>query len=574
MDSRSAAHVLSQIAAYLELAGGNPYKARAYQTAARSVMALGADDLRPLLASGELQQVRGLGPATLGVIRDLAESGESSYLEQLRAQLPEGLLDLMNVPGLSTEKIHKLHAEAGIASLEELEAAARDGRLAKVKGMGPKTAQKILAGIEFMRESGRQTLYHQAEVAARGLLAAVRSHPDVVTAEIAGSLRRRREVISDVDIVAACRQSPREVAESFTRLPGLRGASLANASATLRFVEGTRLDLHCVAPEDFAVAWWRATGSADHVAAVEQLLVVRGMRLDGDTLRGRDARRVAVATEEDFFRALGAAWIPPELREGQGEVEAAAANALPRLVSLADIRGVLHCHTEYSDGRGTVAQMARGAQAAGWSYVGISDHSQAAFYASGLSREKVLEQHEEIDAFNATASGFRVLKGIEADILADGRLDYDEALLDRFDYVIGSIHSRFKMDGAAITERVLRAMDDPRMTILAHPTGRLLLSRKPYDLDVDAVLRKAAATGVAVEINCDPKRMDLDWRYLKRAKALGVTVEIGPDAHSAASLVWTELGVAMARKGWLEPGDVLNARDAAGVQAFARRRRP
>ena len=246
---------------------------------------------------------------------------------------------------------------------------------------------------------------------------------------------------------------------------------------------------------------------------------------------------------------------------------------MPRLVDTADIRGALHCHSEYSDGKSTIADIGDAARAKGWSYVGISDHSQAAFYASGMTRERVLDQHDEIDAYNASHTDVRILKGIEADILADGRLDYDEELLGRFDYVIASIHSRFKMDGAAITDRVLRAMDDPHMTILAHPTGRLLLSREPYALDVEAVLQKAAAVGVAVELNCDPHRMDLDWRYLKRARDLGVTVEIGPDAHSARSLEWTDLGVSMARKGWLRREDILNARETDDVLAFARKRR-
>jgi DNA polymerase (family 10) len=241
-------------------------------------------------------------------------------------------------------------------------------------------------------------------------------------------------------------------------------------------------------------------------------------------------------------------------------------------VELDDLKGVLHCHSRYSDGKSSIAEMAEAARAKGWSYIGISDHSQAAFYASGVSREDMLAQHDEIDALNAGLEGFRVLKGVEADILAEGQLDYDAEMLDRFDYVIGSIHSRFKMDGAAMTERVLRAMDDPHLTILAHPTGRLLLSRDAYALDIEAVLQMAAAKGIAIEVNADPHRLDLDWRYLHRAKELGVTIEIGPDAHSRGGLDWTELGVAMARKGWLERGDILNARSASEVTAFAKRR--
>ena len=573
MDSRSAAHVLSQIAAYLELSGTNRFKARAYQTAARSLLAANIDDLSVMLRTGELARLRGIGPATLAVVRDLVDTGESRYLHQLREQIPESLLEMMRVPGLSTEKILKLHDQAGVSSLDELELAARDGRLSKVKGFGPKTAQKLLAAIEFMRNARHLTLYPHAIITARAIVTAVRSHPDVLQAELAGSLRRAREVVADVDIVAACEHAPEQVARSFGRIPGVGEAKQQGSAITIRFVDGTLLHLYCVTPARFGLALWRATGSAEHVADVMQRLEQRGLRVEDDALIARHAREVPTPTEEAVFGVAGMQWIPPELRENQGEADAARQGELPRLVEPGDIRGALHCHSEYSDGKSTIAEIREAAKAKGWSYVGISDHSQAAFYASGMTRDRVLDQHEEIDAHNARGPGVRILKGIEADILADGRLDYDEELLGRFDYVIASIHSRFKMDGAAITERVLRAMDDPHMTILAHPTGRLLLSREPYALDVEAVLQKAADVGVAVELNCDPHRMDLDWRYLKRARDLGVTVEIGPDAHSARSLEWTDLGVSMARKGWLRCEDVLNARETNDVLAFARRRR-
>jgi DNA polymerase (family 10) len=573
MDSRTAAYVLSQIAAYLEFRGENRFKAQAYQRASRSVLALGADDLGPLLRSGELGAVRGLGPATLSVLRDLVETGESTYFEELRQAMPEGLLELARVPGLTPERIHKLHRELGIASIQDLEQAAASGSLSKVKGMGPKTAKRILSGIEFMRGSGTQQLYAQAKAEANALLGSIRSHPAVVEAEVAGSLRRRREIIGDIDIVAACSSAPTEVAQSFTRLAGVRSATGEGASVSIRYMDGASLDLHCVAPEMYGVALWRATGNLDHVAAVTRKLQSAGYRLLGDALHDAAGALLACPDEATLYARAKLDWVPPELREGMGEVDAAATSRLPRLIEGADLRGVLHCHTTYSDGKSSVADMAEAARAKGWGYLGISDHSQAAFYASGVSREDMLTQHEEIDALNASLDGFVVLKGVEADILADGRLDYDEALLDRFDYVIASIHSRFKMDGDAMTERVLRAMDDPHMTILAHPTGRLLLSRQPYALDVEAVLQKAAAVGVAIEVNADPHRLDLDWRYLKRARELGVMIEIGPDAHSRGALEWTELGVAMARKGWLEPGDVLNTREADAVTAFARKRR-
>jgi DNA polymerase (family 10) len=576
MDSRTVAHTLSQIAAYLELRGENRFKARAYQTAAKGILTLGVDDLAPLLESGDIGKVRGLGPATISVVRDLVETGSSRYLDELRNATPEGLLDMLKIPGLTAEKIHKIYEELEISDVADLEAAARDGRLAKIRGFGPKTAERILKGIAFSRETGVLELYPHARVEAEHLVALVREHPDIDEAVIAGAIRRHREVVNGVSIVARCRANanPESIATSFTRINGVREATgEGTTTVELTFVDGIRLELHCVAARHFAVALWRATGSEEHVELLRARFGERGLSLVGNELHNRQGQAIAVPDERAFYRIADLDYVEPEMREGEGEIDAAARHELPRLLTTSDIRGVLHCHTHYSDGRSSIADMTRGAQARGWSYIGISDHSAAAFYASGLSREKVLAQFEEIDALNADKRGFRVLKGIEADILADGRLDYDAELLAQFDYVIGSIHSRFGMDGPAMTERVLRALDDPFLTILAHPTGRLLLSREPYAIDVDAVIEKAADVGVAVELNADPHRLDLDWRHLIEAKRRGATVALGPDAHSVNALDNVVIGVGMARKGWLEATDLLNARDAGGVIDFARGRR-
>jgi DNA polymerase (family 10) len=328
-----------------------------------------------------------------------------------------------------------------------------------------------------------------------------------------------------------------------------------------------------VTKADYPVALWRATGSTAHVEEMNVFAQTRGFEINGNSLITKRGKRVIVEDERSFFTALDLQPIPPEMREGLGEIEAAARRELPNLVTYDDLRGVLHCHSEYSDGTATIEAMANAAKERGWDYIGISDHSESAFYAGGLKRDKLLRQLEEIDELNARMNGFRILKGIEADILADGRLDYDAAILDSFDYVIGSIHSRFSMDGDAMTKRVLTALDDPHLTILAHPTGRLLLSREPYAINVEAVLEKAVETGVAVELNADPHRLDLDWRYCRQAKELGVTIEIGPDAHSPASVDNVHFGIGMARKAWLEAGDILNARSAEEVVAFARKRR-
>ena len=573
MDSRTAAHTLQQIAAYLELKGESSFKVRAYAGAAQALMMVGADDLAPKLKSGELAGVRGLGPATLAVVGDLVETGESRYLEQLRQGTPEGLVEMLDIPGLSPARIHQIHEALNISSVEELEVAAADGRLAKVPKIGPKTAAKILKGIADSRERGSLRLYHHAIVEARRLRETVASHPDVERCEIAGDIRRHAEVAARIDIVAACRTDPVAVAQSFTRIPGVERSEGAGASASIHFVDGAHLQLHCVRPEQFGLALWWATGNDAHVADVVQGLSRKSVALVGAGLADAKGNSIPTADERAIYTSAGLAFVEPELREGLGEVAAAEKDALPRLLTAKDVRGVLHCHTLYSDGKATIADMAAAARDRGYLYIGITDHSQSAFYANGMPRDRVLAQLEEIDEVNATLTDFRVLKGVEADILADGRIDYDDDLLDRLDFVVASIHSRFAMDRDGMTARILRALDDPRVTILGHPTGRLLLSREPYPMDLDAVLEKAAALGVAVELNADPKRLDLDWRHLKRAKQLGATVAIGPDAHSPKGLDVMNIGIGIARKGWLEPADILNAGTADDVLAFARARR-
>lgn len=567
MDSRTAAHVLSQIAAYLELRGENSFKCRAYSGAAKALLATGLDDLEPMARSGELAALRGLGPATLAVVHDLVETGESRYLEQLRESTPEGLLEMLEVPGLNPGRIRQIHDALGIETVEELENAARDGRLASLPRYGAKTAERILKGIAFARENGRLRLYHHALAEARVLAAMVAEHPDVERVEISGSIRRKREVAGDVDLVASCRTAPLRVLESIARLPGVKSAD----GGKIQFVDGAQLDLRCVSRDQFGLALFRTTGSAEHVERVMERLAARGLRVDDGRLVDANGGAIDTPHEHIVYRAADLPFIAPELREGMGEVDAAVSGHLPALITDTDVRGVLHCHSLYSDGKTSVGELARAARERGWSYLGISDHSQAAFYAGGLSPEHVRAQHDEIDELNTRWSDFRLLKGIEADILADGRLDYGDDILASFDYVIGSIHSRFSMNGSAMTERVLTALDDPRLTILAHPTGRLLLSREAYALDLEAVLERAAERRVAVELNCDPARMDLDWRLVRRAKELGVTIVIGPDAHSIGGLDNVAFGVASARKAWLEPRDVLNTRTVDELLAFASR---
>jgi DNA polymerase (family 10) len=574
MDSRTAAHVLSQIGALLEVKGEQKFKARAYAGAARALIGIDTDDLAPLVRSGELADTPGIGPATLSVVRELVETGESSYLNRLREGIPEGFLELLRVPGLNAAKIQVIHDALGVQTVEDLERVAQNGQLAELPRFGKKTADRLLRGIEILRRNSHLRRFPAAAIEAHLLLPGVLKHPDIKHAEVAGSIRRHNEVVADIDVVAECSADPGKVAASFARAPGVSEGKTGKdpGSVHIRYVDGTHLDMHCVTRDDYPVALWRATGSTAHVEEMAVLAQSRGFEIKGNALV-KAGQRVRLKNEDDFFTALDLVPIPPELREGMGEIEAASRRELPNLVTFDDLRGVLHCHTEYSDGTATIEQMAIAAHERGWDYIGITDHSESAFYAGGLKRDKLIRQRDEIDGLNARMKGFRILKGIEADILADGRLDYDAAILDSFDYVVGSIHSRFSMDGDAMTKRVLAALDDPHLTILAHPTGRLLLSREPYAIDVQAVLEKAVQVGVAVELNCDPHRLDLDWRYCRQAKELGVTIAIGPDAHSPAALDNVHFGIGMARKAWLEAGEILNTRGAAEVIAFARKRR-
>jgi len=573
MDSRTAAHVLSQIGTLLDLAGAPRFNSRAYQTASRAILELGAEDLGPLLNSGELGKTKAVGRATLSVIRELVETGESGYLNRLSESTPKGLYDLLKVPGLGGTKVHQIQEALGVETLDDLEAAALDGRLAKLPKFGPKTAERILKGIEFARSASNKTLYHRGLIQALIVRDQVSRHPDVIEAIIAGSVRRHNEIIGDVDIVAVCKADPEIVAASFADSAGVKTAKRNGGYVSITYVDDVTVDIYCTVLENAGYAVWRLTGSDTHVADVRAYATKKRIKLTDDAVIGRGGKPLTMRNEAAFFKALGLQEVPPELREGRGEVEAAAAGMLPDLVEEKDIRGPLHCHSEHSDGGATIEEMAEGARERGWDYIGITDHSESAFYAGGLKRDAIARQHDEIDELNSQRKGFRILKGIEADILADGRVDYDDEILGSFDFVVGSVHSRFSMDGGAMTDRVLRAMEDPHLTILGHPTGRLLLSREPYAIDIEAVIEKAAETGTAIELNADPHRLDMDWRHCRSARDRGVLIEIGPDAHSVNGLDNTFVGVGLARKGWLRSEDVLNARSAKEVVRFAKKKR-
>jgi DNA polymerase (family 10) len=572
MDKKAVAQVLEQIAAFLELKSENPFRIRAFRTASRAITGF-PGDLRQSLEDGSLASAKGVGPATLQIVRELVGTGRASMLEELREQIPAGLVEMLEISGLGVAKIRQIHEVLGIDSLPELEAAAHDGRLAKLPRFGPRTSENILKAIAFLRQATAFRLSHHAADEAEGLRTALERLPGVTSAIIGGDVRRRSEVVKDLVIVLITESSPAELFRRLSQLPGVHEfAGQDERRLTLRFAGGASAQIVATTPVNAGAVLVQATGSEGHLRELAAYAADKGFAFNGAAL-WRGSQFVATPDEETFYQALGLRFIPPELREGRGEVSAAGHGELPRLVERSDVRGFLHCHTSYSDGSNTVEELAVACRAAGFDYLGVTDHSQAAAYAGGLQPDDLARQAEEIDEVNARLEGFRVLKGVEADILQDGRVDYDERVLERLDFVIASVHSRFNMGERDMTARMLAAMDNPYLTIIGHPTGRLLLSRDPYPIDLDAVMEKAAATGVALEINADPHRLDLDWRVLRQAKESGVAISIGADAHSVAGIGYVEYGVGMARKGWLGRDDILNARPVGDFVAYARRRR-
>jgi DNA polymerase (family 10) len=572
MDKQAVAQVLEQIAAFLELKSENPFRIRAFRTAARAISTF-PRDLRQSLEDGSLAAAKGIGPATLQIVTELVESGRASMLEELREQIPPGLVEMLEISGLGVAKIRQIHDVLGIDSLPELEAAALDGRLAKLPRFGPRTSENVLKAIAFLRQASTYRLSHHAADEAEGLRAALERLPGVTRAVIAGDVRRRAEIVRDLIIVLVAESSPAELFRRLNQLPGVyEFAGQDERRLTLRFAGGSSAQVIATTPVNAGAVLVQATGSDGHLRELAAYAGKRGFGLNGAAL-WQGSQFVSTPDENVFYQALGLSFIPPELREGRGEVAAAERRQLPQLLERKDVRGILHCHTSYSDGSNTVEQLALACQAAGYDYLGVTDHSQAAAYAGGLQPNDLDRQGDEIDEVNSRLSGFTVLKGVEADILQDGQVDYDEQVLERLDFVIASVHSRFNMGEREMTARMLAAMDNPRLTIIGHPTGRLLLSRDPYPIDLEAVMDKAAATGVALEINADPHRLDLDWRVLRDARDKGVAISIGADAHNVAGIGYVEYGIGMARKGWLGPHDILNAKPVDEFMAYARMRR-
>jgi DNA polymerase (family 10) len=572
MNKDQVATVLSEIGTLLELQGENSFRCNAYHNAARALEQL-ETNLEELVAQNKLGTIRGIGDTLKEKITTLVTTGKLPYYEDLKKKTPAGLYDMLRIPGLGPKKVKALYDQLKIDDLDKLRTACEEGQIASLKGFGTKTQQKILEGIEFLKVMGNRVRIDQALPIAQQLLDGMRSAPGVVRLELCGSLRRRKETIKDIDILISS-DDPGPLMDRFVHLPGVVqviGQGDTKSSVVVAVpTNGPPLminaDLRIVNDEQFPFALTYFTGSKEHNVALRQRAISLGLKLNEYELAGPD-KSISCTDENDIYKALGLAYIPPEMREDTGEVQAALHNQVPRLVELRDIQGVFHNHTVASDGSNTLEEMAEAARALGLKYLGLGDHSQSLTIANGLSPDRVRRQQQEIDALNARLKGIHLFKGIECDILQDGALDYEDDLLDSFDYVVASVHSYFKQTQEEMTARIIRAIRHPAVTMLGHATGRLLLKREGYQVDLEAVLQAAAQTGTMIEINAHPQRLDLDWVHCKRAKALGVKLVINPDAHSTSDLGLFPYGVDVARRGWLTTADVFNTRSLAEVTA-------
>ena len=570
MDKKEVAAVLEEIALLLELAGENPFKVRAFEAGARAVLTF-PGDLDAARRSGELARVKGIGKSLAGVIDELLSRGEASLYRELKDKTPPGLLELLRVPGLGPKKARVLFDELHITSLGELEYACRENRLVTLPGFGAKSQEKIKAGLAGL--SRYDGLFRLGDLLplAESLAARWRSVPGILRIEVAGPVRRRLEVAGAIDLAVAT-DHPHQVLAELEKVLGLEFVVASPGLAEATLPQGVPLKLTLAAPAGFGAAWLAATGNAEHFRALADLarehhleLTPQGLWAEGVLQPSRE--------EDDIYRRLGLPLIPPELREGTGEVEAGRQNLLPRLVTPEDIRGCFHVHSYYSDGVNSLAELIIAAKQRGWSYLGLSDHSQSAYYAGGLKGPDLERQRDEVEARRREHPDFTLFWGVESDILSNGSLDYPDETLQGFDFVIASIHSQFSLKREAMTERILTALANPCCTMLAHVSGRLLLAREPYALDLEAILKFAGAHQVIMEINASPYRLDLDWRWLRRARELGILISINPDAHSLEGLDDVNYGVMIARKGWLAPEDVLNTYPPAEVAKILRRRR-
>jgi DNA polymerase (family 10) len=566
------ARVFYEIAALLEARQESRFRIRAYQRAAQNLEAL-SEDVASVAARGGLQALPGIGKELAARIEEYLATGTMAHVETLRGDLPPAFPALLEVRGLGPKTARALWETLGIGTVEQLEEACRSGRIIGVAGVREKTRDSILKGIAAWRAGRARTPLHVARALAAQIVEVLRAHGGVDRIEVAGSLRRGRETVKDIDILVTSHE-PARVMRTFTSLPAVAEVIAEGPTrATILHREGLHVDLRVVEPEAFGAALQYFTGSKDHNVRVREIAVRKGLRLsEYGVFDAPTGARIAAATEEEVYAAVGLPWFPPELRENGGEIEAARTGRLPALVTAADLRGDLHAHTDWSDGRHSLDALVAAAEARGYEYVIVSDHSQSTAIANGLTVEQLRAQRRLIRELQPRFK-IRILAGSECDILADGRMDFPDDVLAELDVVLAAVHSRFKQDRATMTSRIVRAIEHPHVDILVHPTGRRLGSREPYDVDLDAVFAAAKAHGKAVEINSSPERLDLPDTHARRAAEHGIPIAVSTDTHGLSELDHIDLGITTARRAWIGPDQVLNTRPLDALLAWTRRER-
>lgn len=573
MDKKEVSKILEDIGVLLEIQGENPFKTRAYFNGARVVELL-EEDIQTLVEDDRLHGIKGIGKALQEKITELVKTGKLDYYEDLKAQIPEGIFEILKIPGLGPKKVKVLYEELEISTIGELEYACLENRLIDLKGFGEKTQNKILEGIDHIKKYRGQHLISTGIIFGNKVVEDLKKHGAIIRVSLAGSIRRQKEIIKDIDILGSCKHDKRqEVMEYFTSLEDVeRIVAKGTTKSSVVLWSGINVDLRLVDDEEYPFALHHFTGSKEHNTAMRHRGKALGLKINEYGIY-KGEEKIEVKDEQEFFSVLNLQYIPPELRENHGEIEAAEEMVLPDLIEVQDIKGVFHVHSNYSDGVNSIEELVVTAIKKGFKYIGISDHSQTAFYANGLKEAAIKKQHEEIEKLREKYPEITIFKGIESDILPDGSLDYKEEVLATFDYVIGSVHSHFKMDREQMTMRLTKAIENKYLTILGHPTGRLLLSRKEYDVDLEKIIEACSKNSVAIEINSNPHRLDLDWRMCKYAKEKGVKLVIEPDAHRTSGIDDIYYGVGIGRKGWLASKDVLNTSEIDEIDRFLKKAR-
>ena len=577
MNKDQIAAIFENIARLLELKGENPFKIRAYTHAVRALEIL-SEPVEMLVAEERVSSVDGIGKAISEKITELVQTGRLAYYDKLRDEFPPDILTLFDIQGLGGKKIKALWDALRIDSVTKLERACTSGAVAELPGFGEKTAANIIKAIEHMRKHAGEFRFGDIAALAEGLLEDLRGHSDVNLAQIAGSYRRKKEIVRDLDFIVSSRNAE-SVMTYFTSHPLVESILAQGATkSSVLLKSGIQCDLRVVSGAEYPFALNYFTGSKEHNVRMRSRALSKGWSLNEyrfSTAEGRELREPLpeIHEENDIYRALGLDPVEPELRENRGEIEAAEHHKLPRLVEWTNLRGTFHNHTTASDGRASLEDMIAAAKELGLEYLGIADHSKSSFQANGLDEKRLAAQVERIHELNAAETDFRIFTGTECDILKDGSLDFSDDILSTLDYVVASVHSSFTMPEAEMTERIIRAMQNPHVTMLGHLTGRLLLSREPYQVNIPAILDAAAETGTIIELNANSRRLDLDWRWWPLAREKGVKCSINPDAHTTAGLQDLLFGVGIARKGWLTKDDVINTLPLTGIEKILHAKR-